>query len=95
MKEIVKQLLKRGDFVQFVAEEIGNELVRNKIQDSWFPESCWNTEFFNTLRETINKRVLEEVNIYMEENNIKNLVEHTVRTYLVKSISDILERNND
>lgn len=94
MKEIIKQLLKRGDFVQSVAEEMGQALARKQMEDSWFSED-WNKEFFETLKETVNKRVMEEVNLYMKQYNVKGLIDTTVRAYIVQNISDILERKND
>ena len=90
MKEVIKELLKRGDFVQAVAEEMGKELARNQINDSWFSED-WNAEFYKTLRETVNNAVLKEVNDYMEQYNVKGTIESTVKSFLVKNISDILE----
>ena len=94
MKEIIKGLLKRGDFIQAVAEEMGQELARKQIEDSWFSED-WNKEFFETIQETVNKRVLEEVNLYMKQYNVKGLIDTTVRAYIVEKISDVLGRNNE
>jgi len=94
MKQIIKELLKRDDFVQSVAEEMGQALARNKTEDSMFSED-WNAEFFETLQETVNKRVQEEVDLYMKQYDIKRLVDTTVRSYIVKSISDVLGRNNE
>ena len=92
MKEIIKQLLKRGDFVQAVAEEMGKELASRQMEDSWFTED-WNKEFYNTLRETVNEQVLKAVNEYMEHRGVKGLIDTAVRSYLVKNISDILEES--
>lgn len=94
MKTVIKELLERDDFVQAVAEEMGKELASRQIEDSWFTED-WNKEFYNTLRETVNAAVLNEVNIYMKEKNVKSTIESTVKAFIVKSISDILWRNND
>ena len=94
MKQIIKELLKRGDFIQCVAEETGKELVRLQTEDPWFPED-WNGEFFKALQETVKKQVQEEVNIYMSQYDIKSLIDTTVRAYIVKNISDIFERKND
>ena len=94
MKEIIKHLLERGDFVQSVAEEMGQELVRMQTENPWCPDD-WNDKFYKTLQETVNNKVLEAVNDYMEHHNIESLIDTAVREYLVKNISDILRRNND
>ena len=94
MKTIIKELLRRGDFVQAVAEEMGKELASRQIEDHWFTED-WNKEFYNTLRETVNGQVLESVNEYMKQCNIKKLIDSVVRSYLVRNISDILDGKND
>ena len=94
MKAVIKELLKRDDFVRAVAEEMGKELASKQMFDSWFSED-WNAEFYKTLRETVNNAVLEQVNVYMEENNVKRTIESTVRAFLVKTISEVLERKND
>lgn len=94
MKEIIKGLLRRGDFILAVAEEMGQELARKQMNDSSFFED-WNEEFLKTLQETVNKRVQEEVNLYMKQYNVKCLIETTVRDYIVKSIFDVLGRNNE
>lgn len=91
MKQIIKELLKRGDFVQCIAEETGKELVRQQTEDPWFPED-WSGEFFKTLQETVKKQVQEEVNIYMSQYDIKHLIDTATRDYISKSISSILER---
>ena len=90
MKEVIKELLKRGDFIQAVAEEIGKELVRQQTQDSYF-SGDWNNEFYKALQETVNTAVANEVNLYMEQYKVKDTIEHTIRVFLVKNISDILE----
>lgn len=90
MQQIIKELLKRGDFVQSVAEEMGKELVRQQTEDPWFPGD-WSEEFFKTLQETVKNQVQEEVQLYMKQYNVKGTIESTVRTFLVKNISDILE----
>jgi hypothetical protein len=90
MKEVIKELLKRGDFIQAVAEEMGKELVRQQTQDSFF-SSDWNDKFYRALQETVNAAVAKEVNLYMEQYNVKDTIEHTIRVFLVKHISDILE----
>lgn len=89
MKEVIKELLKRGDFIQAVAEEMGKELVRQQTQDSYF-SSDWNDKFYKALQETVNTAVANEVNLYMEQYNVKDTIEHTIRVFLVKNISDIL-----
>ena len=91
MKEIIKRLLKDGNFVQSVATEMGQELARRKMNDSWSQD--WNSEFYKTLQETVNKEVLKEVNTYMEQYNVKGLIETSVRAYLVKTISDVLKES--
>ena len=91
MKEIIKRLLKDGNFVQSVATEMGQELARQKMNDSWFQD--WNGEFYKTLQETVNKEVLKEVNTYMEQYNVKRLIETSVRAYLVKTIYDVLKES--
>lgn len=91
MKEIIKELLKRGDFIQAVAEEMGKELVRQQTQDTWF-SSDWNDKFYKTLQDTVNTAVANEVNLYMKQYNVKDNIEHNVRVFLVKKISDILEK---
>lgn len=90
MKEVIKELLKRGDFIQAVAEEMGKELVRQQTQDSYF-SSDWNNEFYKALQETVNTAVANEVNLYMEQYKVKDTIENTIRVFLVKNISDILE----
>lgn len=90
MKQIIKELLKRGDFVQSIAEEMGKELVRQQTEDPWFSED-WNEKFFKTLQETVKNQVQEEVQLYMKQYNVKGTIESTVKAFLVKNISDILE----
>ena len=90
MEKIIKELLNRGDFVQAVAEEMGKELASQKMKDVWFQD--WNNEFYRTLQETVKNAVLEQVNDYMEQYHIKDIVDSEVKRYLAKSIYDILER---
>ena len=92
MKQIIKELLKRGDFVQSVAEEMGQALAREQINDHWFSED-WSAEFYRTIQETVNKAVLEAVNDYMEQHKVKGLIDTTVRSYLVKTISEALDES--
>ena len=94
MKTVIKKLLKRGDFVQAVAEEMGQALAREQMNDHLFSED-WSDKFYKTLQETVNKAVLEQVNLYMEQYKIKSTIESTVKAFIVKTISDILERKND
>lgn len=89
MKTVIKELLKRGDFVQAVAEEMGKELARQQTNDSWFSDD-WSDKFYKTLQETVNNAVSKEVNLYMEQYNVKGTIESTVRAFLIKNISDIL-----
>lgn len=94
MEKIIKQLLKRGDFVQAVAEETGQELARRQIEDGWF-KGDWNAEFYQTLRETVNEAVSKEVNEYIKEHDVAGLIDTTFRAYIVKNLSEILEKNHD
>lgn len=91
MEKIIKQLLKRGDFVQAVAEEMGQELARKQMEDSWF-SSDWGSEFYQSLRETVNKAIAKEVGYYIKNNDIKGLIDTTFRSYIIKNLSELLEK---
>lgn len=91
MEKIIKQLLKRGDFVQAVAEEMGQELARRQIEDQWFSFD-WSSEFHQSLRETVNKAIAKEVDCYIKQNDIKGLIDTTFRSYIIKNLSEILEK---
>lgn len=90
MEKIIKELLKRGDFVQAVAEETGQYLAKEKMYDYFLED--WNNDFYKTLQETVKNAVLEQVNDYMEQYRIKDIVDSEVKRYLAKSIYDILEK---
>lgn len=91
MEKIIKQLLKRGDFVQAVAEETGQELARRQIEDGWF-KGDWNAEFYQTLREAVNEAVSKEVEEYIKGHDVEGLIDSTFRAYIVKNLSELLEK---